>query len=148
MNKDALLATLIGLALGLVIAGTFIFGPGLLKALPTLKLPTISLPQPPSKTTPVPSPTPKEFMVTINAPLPDAIEPKKDVVVSGTTQASATVVIGGPVDEDVVVAGDDGAYAGQVTAAEGKNDITVTAYGADGKQAQAIVTVYYTEEEF
>ncbi len=148
MNKDAILATLIGLALGLVIAGAFIFGPGLIKAVPGIKLPTISLPKPASQATPAPSPTPKEFTVTITAPLPDAIEPKDDVVVSGTTQAGATVIIAGPLDEDVVVAGTDGAYAGKVTAVEGKNDITVTAYGTDGKQAQSTVTIYYTEENF
>lgn len=148
MNKDAILATLIGLALGLLIAGTFIFGPGLVKALPTIKLPTITLPKTAPKTTPAPSPMPQDFTVTITAPLPDAIEPKEDVVVSGATQAGATVVIAGPMDEDVVIAGTDGAYAGKVTAVEGKNEITVTAYGEGGKQAQSTVTIYYTEEEF
>ncbi|MBI3342845.1 hypothetical protein HY032_01690 [Candidatus Gottesmanbacteria bacterium] len=142
------MATLIGLALGLVIAGAFIFGPRLVKALPTIKLPTISLPKPASKTTPAPSPMPQDFTVTITAPLPDAVEPKDEVVVSGMTTNGATVVIGGPLDEDVVVAGENGAYAGKVTAVEGKNDISVTAYGIDGKQAQSLVTIYYTQEEF
>lgn len=148
MNKDAILATLIGLALGLVIAGAFIFGPSLMKAFPRLSFPTINLPKSAPKTTPTPSLSPKAFTVTITAPLPDTIEPKEDIVVSGTTQAGATVVIAGALDEDVVTAGEDGAYAGKITATEGKNDITVTAYGTDGKQAQATVTVYYTEENF
>lgn len=148
MNKDAMLATLIGLVLGLTIAGAFIFGPSLARALQRLKLPTITLPKTVPKTTPSPVPSPKAFGVTITAPLPDAIEPKEDVVVSGITSAGATVVIGGPVDDDVVAAGTDGAYAGKITAIEGKNDITVTAYGSDGKQAQSTVTIYYTEENF
>lgn len=148
MNKDAILATVIGLVLGLAIAGAFIFGPSLVKALPKITLPTISLPKTAPKTTPQPTTTPKAFGVTITAPLPDAIEPKDDVMVSGNTEAGTTVVIGGPLDEDVVIAGTDGAYAGRVTAVEGKNDITVTAYGTEGKQAQSTVTIYYTQESF
>lgn len=147
MNKDAILATLIGLALGLGIAGTFIFGPRLLRALPRMKLPSVTLTKPVPKATPQPTPTPKAFAVTITAPLADAIEPQKDVVVSGVvTQGGATVVIAGLADEDVVVAAADGAYAGKVTAVEGKNDIIVTAYGSGGEKAQATVTIYYTQE--
>lgn len=138
MNKDAILATLIGLILGLTITAVFIFGPNLVKSLP--------------KTAPKPTPQSaillKAFGVTITAPLPEAVEPKKDIVVSGVTEAGATVVIQGPIDDDVVTAGVDGAYAGKVTASEGKNDITVTAYGSKGQQAQSAVTIYFTEENF
>lgn len=143
-----MLATVIGLILGLSIAGAFIFGPNLVKALPKIPFPTISLPKTAPKPVPQPTTTPKEFSVTITAPLPDAIEPKKDVMVSGMTEADATVVIQGVSDDDVVTAGTDGAYAGKVSAAEGKNDISVTAYGSDGKQAQGTVTIYFTEESF
>lgn len=149
MNKDAILATTIGLLLGLMIAGAFIFGPGIARALPKFTLPSFSIPKPSTANPPQPTSTPKEFTVTINAPLPDAVEPKKDVVVSGLTARGATVVIQGPTDEDIVIAGEDGAYAGRVTAMEGKNEITVTAYGEHGaKQAQQSVTIFYTEENF
>lgn len=148
MNKDAILATLIGLVLGLTIAGIFIFGPTILKALPNVSLPKVTLPQTAPQSSPAPSPEPKAFGVTITAPLPDAVEPKEEVVVSGMTEAGVTVVIQGPHDEDVILAGADGAYAGKITAVEGKNDITVTAYGSDSRQTQSSVTVYYTEEEF
>ncbi len=148
MNKDAILATIIGLILGLSITAAFIFGPNLIKALPKIPFPTISLPKNTPKPVPQPTSTPNVFVVTITAPLEGAIEPKKDVVVSGMTETGATVVIGGPTDDDVVSAGEGGAYAGKVTASEGKNDITVTAYGAAGKQAQSTVTIYYTEENF
>lgn len=149
MNKDAILATTIGLLLGLMIAGAFIFGPGIVRALPKFTLPSFSIPKPSSPNPPQPTSAPKEFTVTISAPLPDAVEPKKDVVVSGLTARGATVVIQGPTDEDIVIAGEDGAYAGRITATEGKNEITVTAYGESGaKQAQQSVTIYYTEENF
>lgn len=148
MNKDAILATLIGLVLGLTIAGAFIFGPTLIKALPKLSLPTITLPKTSTKTTPTPSPSSSEFGVTITAPLDETIEPKSDIVISGTTGAGAVVVIQGPLDEDVSLADANGAYAGQVSGAEGKNDITVTAYGSAGQHAQSTVTIYFTLENF
>lgn len=148
MNKDALLATLIGLVLGLTIAGAFIFGPRLLRALPRIAFPTISMPKITPKATPQPTGEQKEFTVTITAPLPEAVEPKDTIVVSGITGPTATVVIQGAIDEDVVVAGADGAYAGKITAAEGKNDVFVTAYSTEGKQAQSTVTIYYSEESF
>lgn len=148
MNKDAILATIIGLVLGLAIAGIFIFGPSLLKAVPKITFPTFSFPKTAQKSPTQPPSVPKVFGVTINAPLPDAVEPKESVVVSGVTQTGATVLIQGPTDEDVVTAGADGAYAGQITASEGKNDITVTAYGTEGKQAQSSVTIFYTQENF
>ena len=149
MNKDAILATTIGLILGLAIAGVFIFGPGVARSLPKFTLPSFSFPKPTTKTLPQPTSAPKEFTLSITAPLPDAVEPKKDVVVSGLTAQGATVVIQGPVDEDVVISGADGAYAGRITATEGKNDITVTAYSEGGtKQAQTAVTIFYTEENF
>lgn len=148
MNKDAILATVIGLILGLSITAVFIFGPNLVKALPKITFPTISLPKNTPKPVPQPTIPPKAFGVTITAPLPEAVEPKKDIVVSGMTETGATVVIQGPNDDDVVTAGVDGAYAGKVTASEGKNDITVMAYGSTGQQAQSTVTIYFTEEEF
>ena len=147
MNKDALLATIIGLVLGLTIAGVFIFGPTIVKLLPKMSLPNFSFPQSAPKPTPQTTSAPKELTVTITAPLPDAVEPKEDVVVSGRTQPDATVFIQGPIDEDVVQSGPDGAYAGKITAVEGKNDITVKAYAA-GNQAQQTVTIYYTQENF
>lgn len=148
MNKDAILATAIGLILGLSITAVFIFGPNLVKALPKIPFPAVSLPKNTPKPVPQPTIPSKAFGVTITAPLPETVEPKKDIVVSGITETGATVVIGGPTDDDVVSAGEGGAYAGKVTASEGKNDITVTAYGSEGKQAQSTVTIYYTEEEF
>lgn len=147
MNKDAILATTIGLVLGLLISGVFIFGPNLIRALPKLTFPSFSLTKTSSKATPSPTPTLKELVVSINAPLSNTIEPTKDVVISGATAPEATVVIQGPTDADVVIAGIDGAYAGKITASEGKNDVFVTAY-AEKKQASQNITIYYTEENF
>lgn len=141
MNKDALLATLIGFGIGLLITGLLLVGPNILKMLPTVHLPSFSS----SQKGPTPTPAPKEFSVTIESPLPDAIENATDLLVSGTTAAGATVVIAGPADETVVAVKDDGKFAGKVTLVEGKNDIVVAAYSGD-KQTTTTTTVYYTPE--
>ncbi len=147
MNKDAILATTIGLILGLLISGAFVFGPNLARAISKFTLPSFSSPKSSLRVTPTPIPSRKEFTVSITAPLTDEIEPKKDVVVSGMTAPEATVVIQGPTDADVVIAGKDGAYAGKIIASEGKNDVFVTAY-SENEQASQHITIYYTEENF
>ena len=145
MNKDALLATLIGFGIGLLITGLLLVGPNITKALPKVKLPTITFFQPKQKSTPAPTPTPSQFSVTIESPLAETIENSTDVLVSGVTSPGSTVVIAGSVDDTAVVAQTDGKYAGKITLTEGKNDIIVTAY-RQTNQASQTVTVYYTPE--
>lgn len=143
MNKDALLATLIGFGIGLLITGLLLIGPNIVKMFPAIKLPTISFSQ--NNTSPAPTPTPKAALFSIESPLPDAIENSPDLLVSGTAPAGSTVVIAGPSDESVVAVASDGKFAGKITLVEGRNDITVTSLTPD-KQTSQSVTVFYTEE--
>ncbi|MCX6794240.1 MAG: hypothetical protein NTY06_04030 [Candidatus Gottesmanbacteria bacterium] len=136
MNKDAILATLIGFAIGLLITGLLLVGPNITKMLPKAKLQT---------TAPTPTPTPSQFAVTIESPLAEAIENNTDLLVSGVTSPGSTVVVAGSVDDTAVVSQPDGKYAGKITLTEGKNDIIVTSY-RQTKQASQTVTVYYTPE--
>lgn len=143
MNRDAILATLIGLGLGLFMTGILILGPGLLKYFPKISVPFSF-----GKNTaniPTPTPTPAVFTVTIDSPLPEAIAESGTLVISGTTFPKSKVVVSGPVDDDVVIVPDDGKYAGKITLVEGKNDIVVTSY-FDTKHTEQKVTVYYTKE--
>ncbi len=144
MNKDALLATLIGFGIGLLITGLLLLGPNLLKSFPKIRLPNFSFAQ--KKTDVTPTPTPTSLTPTIDSPLADAIEENDEVLVSGSTSPGAIVVIAGSIDEIVVVASGDGKFAGKVALAEGKNDLTITAY-ADTEQAASAVTVFYTPEK-
>jgi hypothetical protein len=145
MNKDALLATLIGFAIGLFITGMLLVGPKLAKYFPKMsfKLPSFSISQKTPNTTPTPS---KDFAVSIDSPIPDSIESESTLLVSGTTSADATVVIQGVVDDAAVQTKTDGKYAGKILLIEGKNDITVTSYLKEKKATQTI-TVFYTPEE-
>lgn len=155
MNRDAMIATIIGFTVGLVITGLILLSPNIAKQIPGFTLPTISFPNItlPSffsfgkKPEPSVTPTPAPAALTIDAPLPDSIEPKSTTVVSGSARAGSTVVIGGPADEAVILATEQGKYAGQIILVEGKNDITVTML-SDNEQMTQTITVFYTSEEF
>lgn len=144
MNKDALLATLIGFGIGLLITGLLLIGPNIFKMFPAIKWPTISFSQN-QKAVPTPTPTPKASVLAIESPLPESIENTSDLLVSGTTTSGSTVVIAGPSDETAVAVGDDGKFAGKLTLVEGKNDITVTSLTGTKTSTQT-VTVYFSEE--
>jgi hypothetical protein len=145
MNKDVILATLIGFGIGLLITGLLLVGPNITKMLPKINLPAITFFQSKQKPTATPTPTPSQFTITIESPLAGTIENSTDLLVSGVTAPGSTVVIAGSVDDTVAVAQSDGKYAGKITLIEGKNDIIVTSY-RETKQASQTVTVYYTPE--
>lgn len=145
MNRDALLATLIGFGIGLVIMGLVLVTPKLIKDFPKFSLPKINLNLSGKKVKP--SPTPISIKFTITSPLPESIESKSDVLVSGTADPGSIIVIAGDIDETVAVASDDGKYAGKITLSEGTNSIEVTTY-KDNKVQSQTVTVYSTPENF
>jgi hypothetical protein len=145
MNKDAILATLIGFGIGLAITGILLVGPNVAKLLPNITLPKFAFLTPQPKTTPTTTPTPEVFQLTIDSPLGDAIENKDEVLVSGKTSQESLVIIEGLTNEAVIRVAADGSYAGKVNLTEGKNDLSVTSYLGD-KQVTQTVTVYYTPE--
>lgn len=150
MNKDAVLATIIGFGVGLVIAGAVFLGPGLIKniRIPSLNLSFLSSVLPKSsgkKAKPTPTPVAKTF--SIESPLPDSIEPKSESLISGAAIPGAIIVLEGESDEAVAVATDKGAYAAKLSLGEGKNDIVVTSYAGKTVESKTL-TVYYTPEDF
>ena len=145
MNKDAILATIIGFFIGLAITGLILVGPKLLSGLPKFSFKFPSMNQ--SQTKPKPTPTKTAaFTVTIDSPQPESIESETDLLVSGTTGAGATVVIQSNSSDDVVAVKKDGKYAGKVTLVEGKNEVSVTSY-LNHQTATKTVSVYYTSEQ-
>lgn len=144
MNKDALLATVIGFVVGLVITGFLLVGPRLVSFLPKISWPSFSFGQ----TNQTASPTPTVAVsLTIDSPLPESIESSAELLVSGTTEPGTMVILQTDVDDEVVIAKEDGKYAGKVTLIEGKNDLVVTSYGKTKQEAKTI-QVFYTPEEF
>ena len=151
MNKDALLATVIGFGVGLVIAGLVFLSPTLFHAFPHFSFPKIpsfswSFPSS-SKPKTTPTPAAGSHTLTIESPLSESIEPKNETLLSGTTAPNATVVLEGEIGETVAVANNQGAYAGKLALGEGKNTLRVTSYSGKDIQTQS-VTVYFTTENF
>ena len=153
MNKDAVLATIIGFCIGLVITSVVLFGPTISKSLPVIHWPyfTFSLP---SLAKPTPSPasntkteTAPVIDLSVNSPIANEITQTSDLLVSGLAPTDSLVVITGPSDENVVSPNAEGKYAGKISLVEGKNDISVTMLSQKSPQSQA-VTVFYTPETF
>lgn len=151
MNKDAVLATIIGFGVGLIIAGLVFLAPALVKDMPSISLPDLSFlstiiqgnknPQPTPKVTPI------SHAFTVASPLDESVELREEVLISGTTAPESMVVLEDETNELVVLANTKGAYAGKLTLSEGKNVLTVTSY-ANKKTETKTVTVYYTPEPF
>lgn len=142
MNKDALLATIIGFGIGLIIAAGVFLGPSIVRSMPQIRLPEFS------KKPAAPTPTPKQNeALTIQSPLAESIELKNETLVTGSVAPESIVVIEGESGETVSAVNSDGAFAGKVVLTEGKNDITVTSYTKDKVQTSS-VRVYYTPEDF
>lgn len=148
MNKDALLATLIGFGIGLLITGAFLFGPNIMKTLPRLSftLPRFNRGSSQPQISPIPSPGTRVTGLTVTAPIGEALTSDEDILVSGTAPAGSTIVIAGVQNETVTTASSDNTFAGKLSLIEGKNDIIVTAY-IDQKEEISKVTVYYTPQE-
>ena len=154
MNKDAILATIIGFGVGLVIAALVFLGPSMVKGVPHISLPDFSKimalfsikTKTDGKEKTAPSPKANDRL-TIQSPLPDSIEPKNETLISGTTRPNAIIVIEGEDVDSVVVANASGVYAGKIALGEGRNDLIVTSY-ADERIESEDVTVYYTTESF
>ncbi len=141
MSKDALLATLIGLGIGLLITGVIVAGPKIVSALPRISIPTISLPKK-SKPVATPTPTQEAVALTIVSPTPESVVAAPELLVSGTAPIRSIVLLQGPADEDVIITDASGKYAGNITLSEGKNDVTVTSYTANDQDAKSVVVFY------
>jgi hypothetical protein len=159
MNKDAILATLIGFAIGLTITGIIIVAPTAAKTLPKFAIPHISLPSfhMPSfgsakKGTPSQSPTKSASEMVTNSsfdiatPADGSIITTETVKVSGPAMHPKTVLITSST-EDAVATVADGTYTATVSLKEGRNDITVTAVSEAGSVDTKTITVYQTQEK-
>ena len=165
MNKDALIATVIGLLIGLIITCTILFGPQAIEnikkwnmpSLPkwSFTMPKFSLPSFSKNTNQTPTVTPANnelksinTSLTITSPLDEAIVNKDTELISGTASPLSTIIIQSPTEETITVTNADGAYAGKATLSEGQNIITVTSIAKETKkQEQITVTIYYTSEQ-
>lgn len=161
MNKDAVLATLIGFAIGLTITGIIIVAPSVAKNAPKVSLPSlprISLPSLPkfqakktdAKITPAVTQTVKGVSAGkdtgVDTPAADAVLSEDTTTVTGRAPAKSRVLVQSPVEDAATTVTDSGAYSVKVSLKEGKNDILITVSDESGVIQERSVTVYYTPE--
>ena len=148
MNKDAILASIIGFGIGLMITGAILVGPSILPMLKKIHFNFNTSSAKSSTTKIIPSPGSKTSVTddqtfTIDMPADEAIVNNTPLTVSGKVIKGATVVVDSTEDESVIIASESSSYQTQVELKEGKNDISVTSLGSSNNTTKHI-TVYYT----
>lgn len=135
LSRETILAGVAGFALGLLAAWA-------VWSIPRV-LPKKELPPPVQEVT-----VPEEFTLTLSEPLDEAILETPEASVAGKTEAGATVVISGPLGDEVIEATGDGTFSTSLTLEEGVNEIVVTAYGKNDEEKTETRIVTFTKEEF
>jgi hypothetical protein len=146
MNKDAILASVIGFGIGLLITGAVLIGP---TALPMLKktISNIGKGSVQSLTTQVsPTPTsvaPDAHALTIDSPEDQSITNSDTLTITGKAPKDTLIVVDGNIDESVVSVSSTNTFQAEIGLKEGVNDISVTNLTKD-KPTNKHFTVYYT----
>ncbi len=147
MNKDAILASVIGFGIGLLITGGILVGPTVISQLATRlqerEGTVASATNEQASTTPGVNQPLNGVSLSIESPKTDAIVNEDNIEVKGKTLANTMVIVAGDTDEDVIQTDASGAFVGNITLKEGINDITVTAIQGTLTSLQKIV-VFYT----
>ena len=145
MNKDAILASIIGFGIGLLITGGVIIGPRLLSQLqhPSTGNVASATTQQNAQTTPTSAPLESSQTLSIDAPAKEAILYESSTSVSGKAPKQAIVIVGTTEDEKVLETKDTNTYQTTINLKEGKNDISVLSI-VNGKSTVERITVYYT----
>lgn len=147
MNKDAILASIIGFAIGLIITGAVILGPKLVEKFRVAQSQgQVAASQDDNKNQPTPQESiPDATSLTIDNPKPESIVYEDTITISGKRSKNAIVIVTGPSDEAVIGTSDSSTYEGKITLKEGKNDITVASV-ADAAATTQMLTIYYSKE--
>lgn len=145
IDKDVILAIVIGVLVGGVTAFFVFFLPKFLPKSPsqTENAETVREEEEEEEAS---SPVSSSFL-TLENPQNEAIFSEDEITVSGKTTPKALVVIISPTDEETIEADDKGGFEAKIALEEGANEISVTAYNEDDQEETESITVYYSEEE-
>jgi len=153
MNRDAIVATLIGIIIGVCIAAVVLVGPKLGSFVSGLPMPSfsLSLPKLPnfsksSDTANQPEQNKESARadLIIESPLPDSIISENTVLLSGKTTPNSTVIAQNQTGDWITNSNSDGTYALTITLSEGINTITLTSVADDVEYSKQIV-LYQTD---
>ena len=142
IDKDVILAIVIGVLVGGVTAFFVFFLPKFLPKSPSQTENAETVREEQSTSSPVSS-----SFLTLENPQNEAIFSEDEITVSGKTTPKALVIIISPTDEETIEADDKGGFEAKIALEEGANEISVTAYNEDDQEETESITVYYSEEE-
>jgi hypothetical protein len=139
MRKEVLIAIVIGIGLGAIVAfgvwrANLILGPKVKEAIQT-----------PNGTNSPDSGTSSANLI-ITQPEDSTVFSNNSVTIKGSTIPNATVVLTSDEDEQVTLAGSDGTFEQDLTLASGPNNIVVTSYDDKGNQNTQKMTLVYSTE--
>lgn len=149
MNKDAVLATIIGFIIGLCLTVIIVFGPNIFKSFLNIKVPSINLP---NKKITINNPknnakNTQNDQFSISSPLNDTISDSSDLIVSGFAPESSTIILSSPIEDQIYNTTGKGEFLGKIKLKEGRNNISVS-YIKDQKFETKSLNVYYTPVKF
>jgi hypothetical protein len=147
MNKDAILASIIGFGIGLMITGAVLIGPTALPAFRKMisDVGKGSVQSLTTQATPAPTNAPSvgAKTLTVDSPEDQFIAESDSLTVSGKAPKGTIIVVDGNIDESVVTVSDSNTFQAKITLKEGINDVSVTNLTSD-TPANKHITVYYT----
>lgn len=140
MKRDIIIALVIGITIGSIIALTVTNLPTLIKE---GKKRTEKISQPTDSPITL---TPKINNLEIIKPLDGSISEADSTVVSGKTKSGNTVFIDTDLNTKIVETDGNETFSEKITLSEGANIIHVTQYDASGEVQSKVITVFYTAE--
>jgi len=155
MNKDAILATLIGFAIGLTITGIIIVAPTIAKSAPSI--PKIQFPSifkgftssKPKETKIIPTQTQQtqnaQKGIIVSSPLQESIQLKNTVTIEGRASSGSTLFVQGELSDDACPIKQN-TFACNVTLTEGKNTIVLAVSDTKAIIESQEIILYHTPE--
>jgi hypothetical protein len=140
MKKEIIVAIIIGLSVGLIIAfGLWTANKSLKQVSPKNETSSLQIGQP--------TPTPLIQNLIIDNPTEDFISNQEKITVSGKTISEATVVITYEEGEKILTADSQGLFNTEITLLGGANEIKISAFEPDGNESSVIINGVYSTVE-
>jgi len=156
MNKDALLATIIGVIIGVFLTAVIVTGPALFNRLKDIKFTLPKLPvftqtknTDPQNEEKIISDKPSEkseYNFKIASPLNKSISKSEEILISGNAPSGSKILISGPLEEVVVTSLENNSFAGSIKIEEGVNTISALLLNKENPIIDTIL-IFYTQEE-
>ncbi len=152
MRKEVLVAILLGLGIGAVVAlGIFTARKALTGTGGAREQGGPATPQT-ADTRPSPATsgekTEKQHTVTLTSPNDGLVTATGKITLSGMTTPGSTVAVSGGETDTVAAADDRGQFSAEIILVGGDNEIRIISFSPKGDRAETVLTVVYSTAEF